>query len=135
MAATTIYNATITINNQNIPVTSFNFEYTRDMELVHVNDVAPVGKTKGKRSFSGNVTLLAEDAFKIEAAAPKVGGEQYADELNFDIVHTQNFGFPIGIVTKIYKNCSITKFDISAGSEDKNMQVQLPLLFTGIVTI
>ena len=131
---TTIYNATISINNQNIPVVSFTFTQSRETELVHVNQPEPIGKVKGKRSYSGEITVLLYDALRIENSAPLKNGQRNIDELEFDIVHVQDFGLLGGISTKVYQNCNITEFSVSASEGDMNMQVTLPVVFTGIIS-
>lgn len=130
MYPTNVFGATISINGQNIPVIKFSFKENRDTELVHVNQPDPIGKLKGKRNYSGEMTVLLYDALRIEASVPQVNGSRHIDELNFDVVYVQNFGTG-GIVSKSYVNCSITEFNIDVA--DGNAEVVLPVVFTKIL--
>lgn len=131
--ATTIYDATIAIQGQIIPVVSFKFGYARETEAVHTNASAdPVDITQGKRTHTGELTLLLQDALRIEAAAPVINGSKYVDNLTFDIQHVQNLGI-LGLSTKVYKACKITEFNVEAAEGDINMKVTLPVVFMRII--
>lgn len=128
MSAIAFHNLSIFIGVTRVPVREFSFKYSEDMELVYVNEKEPVGIADGVMRYEGSMKMLLRDALRLEAAAPN----QIITRLKFDATGSINTGQ--GFVTKTLKTCRIKEFDFSGSKEDMNLEVTLPVLFTGIIT-
>ena len=111
-----------------IGVTELEYTEKREKDLLYGRGCKPHGIVSGNRSFEGKVSLWQSELEAMTCDAPNndILG------LNFDLVASY---VPLDggqIVTDILKHVEFTEVKKGMKQGDKNMIVELPILFTDV---
>lgn len=125
--------AQITLSLLGAPITGVtNIKYSVTQEKVNVYGAGskPVSRGRGRKEYSGSITLLAEEFKNILAAAPN-GDVLDIPPFDVTILHIGTSGLMQKTVWK-YAEMTENSFDVSEG--DTSISIEIPFIMADIVT-
>lgn len=124
------HEASIRIAGKSYPCRAMSQTITRESENIHVNSVEPTEFSSGPKNYEGSLTLLQSALEELEADFPAAND---LTDIVFDVVVTFSRGD--FIVSRLWKQCSITEIPMEHGQDTPFMEVELPLRISRIERI
>ncbi|MDV4024248.1 hypothetical protein CMT52_07845 [Elizabethkingia anophelis] len=109
-------------------ITAVEYTAKQEKDMLYGRGCNPHGITRGNRSYEGKITLWQSE---LEAMTRDAKDKDIL-KLNFDLVvsYVPNDGGQT--VTDILKSAEVTEVKKGINQGDKNMLVELPIIFIGI---
>ncbi len=109
------------------------YKAMKDKELLHAAGDSPISIQSGNRTYEGNIKVLKGALDDMNRAAIAAGGKDVLD-LAFDVVIVYKPKGSRVLQTDVLVNVEIKEFQKGWDQGAKSMDVDLPILFTDMVT-
>jgi hypothetical protein len=116
-------------------ITNIEVETKQDKEMLYGRGNKPLAIQSGKKSYEGSLTLLQSEYAALLLAAKAVNAAYDVTDIAFDI--TWQFNRELDSATETYNivGVEITSSKIGMGSDDKNMEIELPFMALDLILL
>jgi hypothetical protein len=111
------------------PITGFRglkYKLSRTVTDIYASGVKPHARTKGNKTYTGELVLLQSEYNALEEAAQNLGFEDITD-LTFNITAVYGKDPKARIKTDQLLHCDIDEIEKGMSQDDPNMELTLPL--------